>query len=202
MSNIEEQLTKKLYRAACPDSLELGEYQLGMLQAERKAWIQTHLAECRFCTAEVAQLNGYLTDLKPDLELSLAERAGSRVQTWIARLLPDLNQAGQPGLAGMALRGERTAASGLLSYEAGEAELHLEIQVDPKHADRRALLGLLVGGDPQEAQAWLIRAGEEIQRAPLDELSNFTFPNIPPSEYTLLVRGPEFEIIVGSLPIN
>ena len=79
MSNIEEQLTKKLYRAACPDSLELGEYQLGMLQAERKAWIQTHLAECRFCTAEVAQLNGYLTDLKPDLELSLAERAGSRV---------------------------------------------------------------------------------------------------------------------------
>jgi hypothetical protein len=195
MSSIEEQLTKNLYRAACPGTLELGEYYLGMLTAERQGWIQAHLGECRFCAAEIAQLQEFYANLKPDLELSLAERAASRVQTWFARLLPDLDPSGQPALA---LRGGQ---SGLLSYEAGEAQLHLEVQVDPGQGGRRSLLGLLLGVSPAEVQAWLFLGSETVQRAPLDELSNFAFPGIPPDEYTLLVRGPEFEIIVGSLPI-
>jgi hypothetical protein len=195
MNNLEEQLTQNLYRAACPSSLELGEYELGMVTAERKSWIQAHLGDCRFCTAELAQLQEYFADLKPDLELTLAERAGSRVQTWFARLLPDSGPLAQPGLA---LRGNQNE---LLSYEAGEAQLHLEVQVDPRQSDRRSLLGLLVGVEPQEVEACLVRGAEVIQRVSLDELSNFTFPAIQPNEYTLLVRGPEFEIIVGSLPV-
>lgn len=198
MSNFEPQFAKHLYRAACPDSLELGEYHLGLVLGERKNWIQAHLGECRFCAAEIDQLKGFLEDLKPDLELSLAERAGSRVQTWIARLLPDPSQAGPAGL-GLALRGQPGA---LLSFEAGEAQLHLEVQVDPQHSDRRSLLGLLVGVSSEEVQAWLVSGADEVQRTPLDELSNFTFPGIPPDDYTLLVRGPEFEIIVGNLPVS
>ncbi len=196
MTDFERKLAQNLYRVDCPAALELGEYHLGMLAPERGAWIRMHLRECRFCAAEVAQLDGYLQELKADWEQPFVDRLSSRVQTWIARLIPDLSAGMQPSLA---LRGTPGA---LLSYEAGEAQLHLEVQLDPQHADRRALLGLLVGVDPQDLQAWLLGRDDEIQVAPVDDLSNFTFASISPDQYTLLVRGPSFEIVVGSLPVD
>ena len=64
----EGRLTRQLYRVNCPSPSELGEYHLGMLPAAQMDAIRHHLEECPLCRSEVAQLEGYLADLAPDLE--------------------------------------------------------------------------------------------------------------------------------------
>jgi anti-sigma factor ChrR (cupin superfamily) len=66
MAKLENQLSKVLYRAFCPETLELGEYQLGMLSSKQANKIQTHLAECPHCRAELAQLKSFLKGLADD----------------------------------------------------------------------------------------------------------------------------------------
>jgi anti-sigma factor ChrR (cupin superfamily) len=66
MAKLENQLGKLLYRAFCPEPLELGEYQLGMLSSQQANKIQTHLAECPYCRAELAQLRSFLEELAND----------------------------------------------------------------------------------------------------------------------------------------
>lgn len=66
MAKFENQLSNVLYRAFCPDPLELGEFQLGMLSAQQANKIQIHLAECQYCRAELAQLKTFLEELAKD----------------------------------------------------------------------------------------------------------------------------------------
>lgn len=194
MSKAENKLTRTLYRTFCPDSTELGEYQLGMLALERASFIQQHLHECPHCTRELAALQNYLADLAPELEYSLAER----VKLWIAQLLPDIS-SGIPGRSpAFGLRGDPEK---MLFYQAGEAQLTIEIQDDPDQPGRRALLGLLIGVDPTGLAAHLWQEGQEVTSVTLDELGNFIVAGLQPGFYQLILTGREFEIHVQLLKV-
>jgi len=155
MTDFENRLTAALYRATCPDTAELGEYRLGMISGPRADSIAQHLRECPHCSREIAQLDAFLARVKPDLAYTTAER----IKIWIARRVPDLSAGvGSPAPA-FALRGAKDdeAADRSLVFEAGDAQVMIEIQDEPGDTGRKAIIGLVIGIDPAgvEARLWL-----------------------------------------------
>lgn len=194
MAKLENQLRKALYRAFCPETLELGEYQLGMLSSQQANKIQTHLAECPHCRAEMAQLKSFLKEVGADLETSLADR----VRIWIAERIPPGN-AGSTGTAlAFGLRGE---VSGVHFYRAGEAQITLEVQDTPSAPGRKTLVGLVLGDEIAGLQAHLWRADQAVATADVDELGNFSLHSLDPGHYELFLSGPDVEIQIKDLEI-
>ena len=56
----QQQVKGQLYRAQCPSSQTLGEYQLGLLAKEEATTIRDHLSSCPHCQAELERLQAYL----------------------------------------------------------------------------------------------------------------------------------------------
>ena len=194
MAFLESFLISTLYRFACPEPQELGEYHLGMLARDRTEQIQTHLQDCPRCTQEVGQLHEYLESLKEDLEIPLS----ARIKTWIARLLPADGFGG--GL--MPVAGLRGNAAQVIAYQAGDAQLSLLVQEDPQQPEYRSVLGLLIGAPPENAQAILFQKNRQLQSVNVDELGNFVFPGVKKGQYELLLRGTSFEIDVSPFVIE
>jgi hypothetical protein len=194
MAKLENQLSNALYRAFCPEPNELGEYQLGLLPSPRAKQIQTHLVECPHCRSELAQLTSFLKQVEPDLETSLAER----VRVWLAELLPP----GIAGAAGPALAfGLRGDESGVHFYQAGEAQITLEVQDDPAALGRKSLVGLILGIEAAGLQAHLWRQEQAVISAAVDELGNFTLNGLEPGRYEIFLSGPDVEIQIKDLEI-
>lgn len=197
MTDFEERLTAALYRATCPDTAELGEYHLGMISEPRAAFIEQHLGECPHCSREIAQLDTFLAQVKPDLEYTTAER----IKIWIARRVPDLTAgAGSPAPA-LALRGagDDEAAGRSLVFEAGEAQLMIEIQDEPGDTGRKTIVGLVIGIDPADVEARLWQDGQPVAATAVDDLGNFSFTNLDSTGYELILAGPGVEIHVQEL---
>jgi hypothetical protein len=194
MAKLEKQLINALYRAFCPDTLELGEYQLGLLSSQRAEQIQHHLAECPHCQSELTQLKSFLEEVGPDLETSLADR----IRLWIAERISPGNTSGYERALAFGLRGQ---VSGVHFYHAGEAQITLEIQQDPGAPGRMTLVGLILGDEAAELQAHLWRAHQAVATASVDELGNFTLSNLEPGGYELFLSGPNVEIQIKDLEI-
>jgi hypothetical protein len=189
-----------MYRIACPTPLELGEYHLGVLAGTRANLVARHLDDCPHCSLEVSQLKTYLGDLSADLEFSLAER----IKVLVAKLVPTGGQtdplaapAMAPAFAG--LRGEE---DGPRLYQAGEAQVAIEIQDDAMRRDRKTLLGLITGMDTSELVAHLWLADRHVGEVPVDELGNLFIPGLAPGSYELILSGPEVELHIRDLDVG
>lgn len=58
-------LQAALYRQDCPETMKLGEYQLGLLAEAEATQIKVHLNRCPHCQAELARLAEFLTEDVP-----------------------------------------------------------------------------------------------------------------------------------------
>lgn len=193
MANIDAKITEILYRVTCPDSIELGEYHLGMLSAARRQYISQHLADCPHCIQELAQLHNFMRDVATDLDYSLVER----IKIWIAQKSPS-GPGGMVGTPAFALRGDD---QGPLMYEAGEAQLTLEIQDDPQQPGQKSVIGLVLGINPTAWQVHLWQNDKLLDAVPVDELGNFTLNKLSPGGYKLILLGPDAEIQVPDLVV-
>lgn len=194
MAKFEDKLGAALYRATCPDSLELGEYHLGNLGEDRSELIRLHLADCPHCTLELSQLESFASDTALDFEPSLAER----VRVWIAKRMPERDDIRSGMAPALALRGDD---EGPLFYEAGDAQLTIEIQDDPDEPGRRSLLGLVMGADPKDLQVHLWFDGERVASVAVDDLGNFRVSGLASGDYKLILAGPSIEIHIQELTI-
>ncbi|MEJ2303801.1 MAG: hypothetical protein P8Y14_19920 [Anaerolineales bacterium] len=192
--NFDKKLTKILYRRACPDGIALGEYETGLLPEAQVRQIRQHVSECPRCQRELEQLRDFLRDVEQDLEPGLTRR----IKTWIAERIPDFSQGGEALTPAFSVRGE---AEQSLFYKAGEAELSLEIQEDPRHAGRMAMHGLLTGIGPETLKVLLLDEDEQVATVGVDELGNFAMEDLETGEYTLVLSGPEVEILVPGLVV-
>ena len=198
MAKIERQLTTRLYRIICPDPLNLGEYQLDLLPSIPHKHIKQHLKHCPHCRRELHQLKNYL----PDPLLDYAPSLGRRIKIWIARRVssepaPDMPLPGKPVFA---LRGGEDDAAPLF-YQAGDAQLTLEIQDDPEHPGYKMILGLVLGTASSEMEAHLWRGGRPLTAKPVDESGNFIFSRLAAGQYELILAGADVEIHVQDLQI-
>jgi hypothetical protein len=195
MAHIDDSLKAALYRITCPDSATLGNFYLGLLPEDAATKISTHLTHCPHCTQEVEQLEAFLAETAVSLESSTVER----IKIWIAKRLPSGGQTrNMLGTPVFAVRGEN---NGPLMYEAGDAQLSLEIQDDPEHPGRKSILGLVLGTERAALEARLIQGERMVTAVALDELGNFTFTGLEPGKYELTLSGQDIEIHVQDLLI-
>jgi hypothetical protein len=194
MSELEQRITRTLYRSSCPSSTELGEYHLELLPEDRAAAVRQHLVDCPYCSAEVAQLKAFLREVETDLDYSLAEK----IQIWIAERIPQFPDS-QEMTPAFALRGSERPPQ---VYRAGEAEVTLEYESDPAQKGKGTLLGLLSGVDPKGLQATLWKAERKVDATTLDELGNFVLDGIEADHYQLILTGESFEIHLDDVDIE
>lgn len=198
-------MTARVYRFDCPSPLELGEYRLDVLPADRAAGVARHLATCLRCTQEVAQLEGYLADLAPDLEMNPWERAGERLQVMVARLVSGGARGdflAQPAPAYAGLRG-REEQSLPLTFEAEAIQIVLDIQADPARPGRQTMLGLVVGvDDPPVHRVYVWKDNWRVTAVPLEETANFVIPDLAAGRYELILSGPGVEVHVQDVPVG
>ena len=101
-----------------------------------------------------------------------------------------------PALAG--LRGQE---AGPYLYQAEEIQVALEVQDDARQPGRKSLLGLAMGPEPTGGLALLWRAEQRVAVVPVDDLGNFTIPDLGPGSYDLILSGPQTEIHIQELQI-
>jgi hypothetical protein len=194
LANIEENLRRKLYRAFCPESMELDDYLTGELPKERSTMIRAHLKECPHCRRELDQMQAFLRETRPNLELNLIER----VRVLVARLATSSDVAG----LSPAMQGVRGREGQVISYETEGIKVILDVQAEPERADFRAIYGVLVGAEEaQEFQAQLQQNNEPLSSIGVDSFGNFEFLSIAPGKYQLVLVGPGIEIQIEDLVI-
>ena len=195
MAHIDDSLTAALYRTTCPDSAALGNFYLGLLAEGEAVTITDHLAVCPHCNKELNQLEMFLAETAVSLEAS----ARDKIKIWIAKRIPsDSSTNDLFGTPAFAVRGND---SGPLMYEAGDAQLTLEIQDDPEKPGNKSILGLVLGIETNDVAVKLIREGEVETAVTLDDLGNFTFSGLEPGKYELNLSGQSIEIHLPDLMI-
>lgn len=60
--SLEADLTAALYRQDCPETMLLGDYQMGLLAANEADPVAAHVARCPHCQAELARLAEFIGD--------------------------------------------------------------------------------------------------------------------------------------------
>ena len=196
LARLQNRLTAELYRLACPSTVELGEYHLGVLLPEQAEAVARHVAECPHCSRELAQLEGYLAELAPALEPGPLERAREQIRVLIARLL-DRNSGrgpfGQPAMA-PAYAGLRGGEKEPHLYQAGDIRIAVEFEDDPEQQGRKVLLGLVTGMDLEGARVYLWQADRLIHMASLDDAGNFVCTGLIGGDYELILTDMEGEL--------
>lgn len=179
-ATIDDTLRTRLYRVDCPDAQTLGELALDMLAPQEELAVRGHLALCGHCRDELAILG---TAVKGDVMEDLIAPPGPLARL-VARLLP------APGLR-PAYGGVRGTAEGApLTYQAGDVTVSLTIEADGNGPARRwTVLGLVVDEasetPPSGSQVRLLQAGGVAREAMLDEVGNFTVPDLERGLYDL-----------------
>ena len=189
LAAFENDLTARLYRAACPAPEKLGEYHLGLLSPLEESAIARHLAGCPHCSQEVAQLDAYLEDLDPSPAPTPIERVGERAGVLIARLVGGGGRGaiGLPGLApALAVRGEPGDSR---VYRAGDAQVVIGVEDDPDRPGQRSIVGMALGLAPGQVEAQLWQRGVCVASASVDTLGNFALSGVAPGCYDLILRG-------------
>ncbi len=192
-------LHMKLKRIACPSSLELGEYHLGILPSADAERIRQHVAGCPACQQEIDQLKGYLQETASDLEFGTAEK----VKVILARLLPSgASRSRKKGLtlapAGAGVRGER---GGVSIYQAKTYRITIDIQKDSRHPESQVLVGLATGLPAAKWQAQLYLGDQLITGVHLDDLGNFSMAGVEPGHYHMVLTDLNMEIHIQDLEI-
>jgi hypothetical protein len=196
----QKRLKNKLYRITCPSSMELGEYHLRMLPASQMLVVAQHLRECHHCTQEVAQLEGFLSDLASTQEDSLLGKA----KVLIARLVGGQAEPGKQGEIGFApvvpaLRGD---AKGPLTFEVDDIVIILDVQ--PSNKGMVNILGQ-VAADHQEqwtgALVELREDGELQSSGTVDDLGAFRAESISPGFKQLRIMTKSGTVVVSNFEL-
>lgn len=179
-------LATALGRAACPTTVQLLEYQAGLLEADAAAVVAAHAAGCADCAAELALL-------ADPPELSLAGRLAQMGKGFLRAAL-------QPASArpAVALRGARART---LSYDAGAYQITLAVQPPAATAGLYQIEGQILGADEALAAgagiATLGGAAPE-RSAEIDEAGFFAFEDLAPGSYDLALQvGAEVLLLEG-----
>lgn len=196
----ETRLTAGLYRMDCPDTTTLGEYYLGLVDKTEKSVIKAHVAICPHCTAELANLATFMTNMAAEVDYSLTDRA----KVFIGGLISGGSGLGAPAWQpAFAVRGEEQPP---LMYEAGDAQIMLEIQTDDQRSALRSITGLII--DPTDEQlaavVWPVGAEREdpVASADVDPAGNFHITRLEPGAYDLIIHSAEIEYHLPGVVIS
>jgi hypothetical protein len=117
-------------------------------------------------------------------------------------LVARLVRGGGGPILGIAPAGVRGAGDGALIYEAGEAQLALEILPAPGRPGHSELFGLVSGWEGAGLiVVTLLRDGRPGATAEVDLIGNFVLGDLAPGTYELNLRGPGLEVQLPDLRV-
>lgn len=220
---LELSLLSKLYRWDCPPDQVLGEYQLGLLDAETTLAVEFHLRTCVSCSVELSTLSEFLSGdpmlvaqparpAAPDLARTnhhapepgaalnrLLDRASTGARRIIASLLP-----APPRLAY-----QRNPAPPSLwprRYTAEDFSISLQVERGTGRADTLQLIGFVTRKDTAlenlQGMPVLLSSQAETIAQNVDELGNFVFPALAPATYNLELQSPDGIIVIEQIAIE
>lgn len=197
LDRFQDRLKSRVFRANCPSSMELGEYNFRMLPPSQMLLIGQHLRSCPHCAREFAGLQAFVNE-----DLSQSGLAGS-IKVLIAQLVKggDGNQNAdqpsfQPALEGLRGNGEKP-----FIYQAENIQIILEVQEDIEQPDLKMILGLVTGLTAGGFTVQASQDGQTVATSPIDDIGNFTIHPLTPGTYDLTLRGPETEIRIPSFVV-
>jgi hypothetical protein len=187
----EQSLHRALFRADCPSTLTLGEWQFGMVASHIAQRIQNHLASCPHCTAELADIQSAM-----NAPVSVATAREPLLRRLVMKLESLMDEvAGNTAASPVALRGETW--SGL--YSNGDYMISLTKR---RAAGGYSLQGSVIMPEPNnkgQAQLTLKQSESVVVQSPLSSAATFVFDQIPPGRYELIVTTTSSELIVPEL---
>lgn len=195
----EQWLMDCLDRAMCPTSLELGEYESGLLVDSAKLQIERHVANCPACRKELNFLRDFLVEKRAVQPKSktIASAPNGRKQIFAHLLTPGNRSAVQSAWG--ALRGSESEP---LVFSADAVQIVLEVQEDANHPAQKVLLGLVLGLErDQEFLVQLFQNGVEVASTPLDPFGNFVFSSLSSGLYQISLVGKQMEILLEPVTV-
>ena len=219
-------LISKLYRWDCPPNQVLGEFQLGLLDAETSLAVKFHLRSCVSCAAELSILGEFLKG-DPLLQVqpaalfvpeqvqnnhhthtqemgvqlnNLLDRASAHARRIIAVLLPPAPR----------LTYQRNAAPSTLwprRYEAEDFSISLQVERATGRVNMLQLIGFVTRKDQslealQGMPVLLSSQTEAVSAQNVDELGNFVFSSLVPATYTLELQFSDGIIVIEPIIID
>ena len=186
---LQHRMRARLYRSTCPSSMELGEYQLGLMPAAQVLVVSQHVRGCPHCRREIAGLEEFLAE--SDVQPGLFQTA----KVLFARLV---DSGAAPAFG--ALRGE---SKGPLMFEADGIVITLDVQ--PGSNSYASILGQLAADDQDEwtgAKVELMQTDSPQLTASMDDLGAFRFEAVLPVTTRLMITStngiaietPEFDL--------
>ena len=177
-------LSSQLYRISCPPTDELGEFHLRMLSAPQMLVIAQHVRECPHCTREIDQLGDFLSDLAPESEINLLERA----KVLVARLVSGPASPTTAIEPAFALRGGDKSA---ITYEADGIIIGLDIQ--PGREGHANIIGQVAADDQDRwtGSTVILTQSDGLQATDtLDDLGAFQFEQVSSGSVQITISSP------------
>ena len=219
-------LISKLYRWDCPPNQVLGEFQLGLLDAETVLSVKFHLRTCVPCSVELSTLGEFLSGdpmlverpvplFVPEparnnhhalpqeagaLLNGLLDRASANARRIIATLLPPAPRLSyQRNTAPSALWPRR--------YAADDFSISLQVERATGRVDSLQLIGFVTQKDRslealQGMPVLLSSQAETVSAQNVDELGNFVFSSLVPATYTLELQSPDGIIVIEHIAVE
>ena len=189
LDGFQKHLTARLYRATCPSSMELGDYHLRLLPPSQMLIVAQHVRECPHCAGEVAELESFLSELKPTQEASLQGKA----KVLIARFLGGHSENSSLAPSFAALRGE---AKGPVILEADGLVITLDIQPGPN--EQVSILGQVAAEDQDRWTGAVVevqQADTPPRTATLDDLGAFRFAKVDPGSVQMTITSSDGTVV-------
>jgi anti-sigma factor RsiW len=167
-----------LFRADCPDSLQLGEYELGLIASAQAATLAHHLETCPHCQAELTTLRDFQKReaIRPEAAPAPGPwTAFPSLRELVARLIP---RTAAPALRGEVREQIMAEAEGvmvILDVRAGKTE-------------RLAVFGQIAADEQErwaEAVVQFRREGRLEAVAMVDDLGAFRCETLTPGAFDL-----------------
>jgi hypothetical protein len=179
LENMQKRLKSRLFRAACPPSLELAEFYLRTLPTPQMLAISPHVRACPHCTREIAQIAEFMGAEAVQWERRQPEPVLEPMQMLLARLVEG------PSSALGALRGESRS----VTLEVDGAVVTFMMQPAPN--GKVSVLGQVAA---EEQDVWtgavvtLQQADAPRQTTAVNDLGAFSFETVQTgtAEFTIL----------------
>ncbi len=189
---------KKLFRANCPTSSELGEYRLNILGVRASRQIKRHLDVCIYCPSELEELDEYLGLVSSDINHSSSQR----LRRLVAQLLssgsgiPPALPSFAPALSGVRGEGRRPVI-----YRVEDVQIALTTVPKPEMDGMNSILGIVTALPDEGCRALLVKDATVLAHSAVDAAGTFIFDALPAGKYKLILRCEEVEIVIEEFQV-
>ncbi len=212
MGSTETRLKAILFRSDCPSNMELGDYELGLLSSQRREELDSHMAVCPHCQADLVQMRQFMAI--PAIGIESAKSDGEqksplleRIKVIFVDLLSPSAGMQRPASLQPVFRGaENNMRTRVI--ETDTYVISISAIEDKTSYPKQQIIGnvMPLSDDDETFQHWtasLWRSGALVTSTPLADDSYFIFEDVQPIEmpHELILSGPEVEIHLQNLQI-